>query len=101
MQLNVYVLKNTLSNLYASGFELYPNDNYAAVTVADLLHESKKNLNDYQLFRIGTFDNETGRLLSLSAESQTLINFDTRHIVSSPMKTVSEDSVNEKISELR
>ena len=99
MKLNVYVLKNTLSNLYASGFELYPNDNYASVTVADILHESKKNLNDYQLFRIGTFDNETGHLSS--DVSQTLINFDTRHIISTPMESVTENSVNEKISELR
>lgn len=99
MKLNVYVLKNTLSNLYASGFELYPNDNYASVTVADLLHEGKKNLNDYQLFRIGTFDNESGRLSS--DETHTLINFDTRHIISTPMEPVTESFVNDKISELR
>ena len=49
MKLNVYVLKNTLSNLYASGFELYPNDNYASVTVVEpqvAIDKVVNNIND-------------------------------------------------------
>lgn len=98
MKFNVYVLKNTLSNLFASGFEVYPNDNYASVVTADILNESKKPLMDYQLFRVGTFDTETGKLTA--DDVPTLINFDTRHFVSTRMSDVSEDDVLDKMSDI-
>ena len=84
MKLNEYTIKNVLSCI-CTGVELYPNDSFASVTVTDILTKREEHLNDYQLFKIGTFDTET---MEHEVCKPILIEWDTRHRVENKMSTV-------------
>ena len=62
---NIYVLKNTLARRY-NDIMTYPTDEYAKARIKEFAEKSGQlNLEETELYRIGSMDVEQGRIIPL------------------------------------
>lgn len=95
---NMYVVKNDLSGL-SEGIYLFPTDKYASVKICDDLSRAGLHLEDFKLFRIGTFDNEN--LDCCILDNAELIPFDCRHLMEKKSELVEPKEVIENMADIR
>ena len=92
MLLNMYVTTNLLSGL-SDGIMCYKTDRLASVEIATALHSSGRDLGEFVLKNVGTFDNET--LEITPSASSSVISWDCRRFVEAnsdaPVDKVSAD----------
>lgn len=92
MILNMYVTTNMLSSL-SDGIMCYKTDRLASVEVANALHSSGRDLNEYVLKNVGTFDNETLEISPSACPS--VVSWDCRRFAEvkadAPIEKVSSD----------
>lgn len=83
---NIYSLKNILSGRYNDIFE-YPTDAYAEARVKEWAgrENSGLRLDEVELYRLGTVDVESGKIVSL--EEPILIQFDNKSIIEKEEET--------------
>lgn len=70
MKLGMYITTNLLSGL-SDGIMCYTTDRLASVEVANALHSSGRDLGEYVLKNVGTFDNETMEIVPASPSTVT------------------------------
>lgn len=92
MVLNMYITTNLLSGL-SDGLMCYKTDKLASVEIASALHSSGRDLNEYVLKNVGTFDNETLEINPFSCPS--VVSWDCRRFAEvkadAPIEKVSAD----------
>lgn len=92
MVLNMYVATNLLSGL-SDGVWLYPTDKLASVELANALHSMGRDLNEYVLKCVGTFDNESLSICPFA--SPVVVSWDCRRFAEvkadAPIEKVSSD----------
>lgn len=79
MNLNKYVVKNTLSGL-TDGIYLYKTDAFASKKISADFISLKFDLSDYSLYCIGTYDTET---MSETCTDPVLVPWNVRGLVES------------------
>ena len=98
MKMNMYVTKNLLSGL-SDGIFLYRTDKLASVEIAEMLVKGRRMvLEEFQLNRVGTFDNETNEVVP--SASFDIIPWDCRRMVEPKIDAPVKD-VEENISQLQ
>lgn len=92
MLLNMYITTNLLSSL-SDGIMCYKTDRLASVEVANALHSAGRDLDEYVLKNVGTFDNETLEIKPSACPS--VVSWDCRRFVEvktdAPIEKVSAD----------
>lgn len=92
MVLGMYVTTNILSGL-SDGIMCYKTDKLASVEIANVLHSSGRDLGEYVLKNVGTFDNET--LEIKPSASSAVVSWDCRRFAEvktdAPIEKVSAD----------
>lgn len=71
-----FAVKNELTNMF-DGIFIYPNDKSAAVDLASAFSRKAGGLDEYSLFRVGSFDLEDAEL---RPEKPVSIAWDTRRL---------------------
>lgn len=92
MVLNMYITTNLLSGL-SDGIMCYKTDKLASVEIANALHSTGRDLGEFVLKNVGTFDNETLEI-TLSA-CPFVVSWDCRRFAEvktdAPIEKVSAD----------
>lgn len=92
MLLNMYITTNLLSSL-SDGIMCYKTDRLASVEVANALHSAGRDLDEYVLKNVGTFDNETLEIKPSACPS--VVSWDCRRFLEvksdAPIEKVSAD----------
>lgn len=92
MLMNMYITTNLLSGL-SDGIMCYKTDKLASVEVANALHSAGRDLCEYVLKNVGSFDNET--LEILPSASPSVVSWDCRRFAEvksdAPIEKVSAD----------
>lgn len=98
MKMNMYVTTNLLSGL-SDGIFVYRTDKLASVEIAEMLVKGRRvSLDEFQLKRVGSFDNETCDVFP--SANPEIITWDCRRMVE-PNIDAPAAKVEERISEVQ